>query len=114
VQNRDFPLGAADGIVNEVEFDLEFFALFDLGPIGFDQRTGFCGLALHRRAAGLRRRTVADAGHLGADGAQFGHDLAMHRANVAVIGRGHRHVAGKCFFDTKTSAMNRHEISPDL
>ena len=25
--------------------------------------------------------------HLGADGAQFGHDLAMHRADIAVIDR---------------------------
>src|SRR5665213_2020785 len=113
VQNRDFPLGAAYGIVNEVEFDLELFALLDLRAIGFDQRTGFGGLAHDRRAGCLRSGTVADAGHLGADGAQFAHDLAVHGTDVAVIGRWHRHVAGKCFFNTKTSAMNRHEIPPD-
>ena len=38
VQNRDFPLGAVDGVVNEVEFDLELLALLDLGAIGFQQR----------------------------------------------------------------------------
>jgi hypothetical protein len=36
----------------------------------------------------------------------------MHRADIAVNGR--RHVAGECFFNTKTFAMNRHEIFPDL
>ena len=41
VQHRDFPLGAADGVVDQVEFDLEFLALLDLGAVGFEQRLGF-------------------------------------------------------------------------
>ena len=116
VQNRDFPLGAADGVVDQVEFDLELLALLDLGAIGFEQRLGFGDFARRptRRSVSRRGAARADAGHLGADGAQFVHDLAMHGADIAVGGRRHRHVAGKCFFDTKTSAMNRHEIFPDL
>ena len=111
VQHRDFPLGAADRVVNQVELDLELLALLDLGAIGFEQRMGFGDLAGDGRADRFRRRAAAGAGagHLGADGAQFGHDLVMHGTDVAVSDRGHRHVADKGFFDTKTSAMNRHE-----
>jgi hypothetical protein len=57
---------------------------------------------------------VTRTGHLGTDGAQFGHDLAMHRTDVAVDGCEDRHVAVECFLDTKTLAMHRHEIFPDL
>ena len=60
VQHRDFPLGAADGVVNQVEFDLELLALLDLGAIGFEQRMGFGGLrATIDVADGLRCRAVA-------------------------------------------------------
>jgi hypothetical protein len=45
VQHRDFPLGAADGIVNQVDFDLKLLALFDLGAVGFKQRMGFGDVA---------------------------------------------------------------------
>ena len=40
VQHRDFALGAGDGIMDEVELDLEFFALLDLGAVGFKQGKG--------------------------------------------------------------------------
>src|SRR4029078_9878806 len=39
----------------------------------------------------------------------------MHGADIAFGNGGHRHVsAAECLFDTKTFAMNRHEIFPDL
>jgi hypothetical protein len=59
VQNRDFALGAADGIINEIEFDLEFLALLDLGAIGLQQRMGFSSLARHRLADGSCCHAVA-------------------------------------------------------
>ena len=111
MQHRDFPLGAADGVVNQVEFDLEFLALLDLGPVGVQQRKGFGDLARNRCADRFHCHALAGAGaaHLGTDGAQFGHDLVMHGTDIAVSDRGYRHVANDCLFDTKTSAMNRHE-----
>src|SRR5664279_567103 len=68
---------------------------------------------------GLRRRAprheMTRARHLGADRAQFAHDLAMHGTDIAVCVGGHRYVAAfESFFDTKTSAMTRHEMVPDL
>ena len=45
VQHRDFPLGAVDGVVNQIELDLELFALLDLGAIGLEQRMGLGDLA---------------------------------------------------------------------
>src|ERR1700737_999012 len=72
------------------------------------------GLARGRRADCLHCRVVAGAGHLGSDSAQFDHDLAMHGTDIAVSGRLDRQLAEDCFFDTKTSAMNRHEIFPYL
>ena len=111
MQHRDFPLGAVDGIGNQVKLDLELLALFDLGAIGFKQRVGRGGLACNRLADGLRCRAAAGAAcHLGADGAQFGHDLTLHGTKIAVCDRGRRHIVDKGLFDTKTSAMNRHEI----
>ena len=89
MQNRDFALGAADGVVNEIEFDLELLALLDLGAIGFQQRMRFGELS--RSGISLARRSAAPpwpgCRHLGADGAQLGHDLAMHRTDVAVLDR---------------------------
>ena len=45
VQHRDFALGAVDGVVDQVELDLELLALLDLGAIGFQQRMRFGNLA---------------------------------------------------------------------
>ena len=112
VQHSDFPLGAVDGVIDQIEFDLEFLALLDLGPIGLEHRVGVGGLAVDRCPD--LPGDPARRGHLAADRAQLVHDLLMHRACVAIGDRGHRHVAGNCSFDTKTSAMNRHEGIPGL
>src|SRR5665213_377376 len=112
VQNRDFALGAVDGVVDQVKFHLEFLALLDLGPIGFEHRLRGGDFALDRYADLLG--SAARRGHLTADGAQFAHDLAMHGTDISIGDGGHRHVAGNCCFDTKTSAMNRHEALPEL
>ena len=94
VQHRDFPLGAADGVVDQVDFDLELLALLDLGAIGLEQAVGLGDLARDRLADRFRRRAaVSAAGHLGADRAQLVHDLTMHGADIAVGGRQHRHFA---------------------
>ena len=111
VQHRDFPLGAADGVVNEVELDLELLALLDLGAIGVQQRLGFGNLARDLRFGGPGRSGAAACGHLGADRAKLGHDLAMHRADVAAFG-GHWRITHKGFFDTKTFAADRHDFLP--
>jgi hypothetical protein len=34
MQHRDFALGAVDGVMDQVELDLELLALFDLGAVG--------------------------------------------------------------------------------
>jgi hypothetical protein len=89
-------------------------SVFDLGAIGFQKRMRFGHFACDAgfRGFGHRRAMVtAAAGHLGADRAQLGHDLAMHRAEVAAFGgHGHGSVAHNGFFDTKTFATNRHEF----
>ncbi len=75
---------------------------------------GFGDLARDLRFGGFGDGGAACAGavgHLGADRAKLGHDLAMHRAGVVAVG-GHGHVADNGFFDTKTFATNRHEIFP--
>ena len=49
--------------------------------------------------------------------AQLSHDLAMQRTDFAARDLGDvrdRQFGAKGFFDTKTFAMNRHEIVPDL
>ena len=61
VQGGDFALGAVDGVVNEVELDLELFALFDLGAIGFQQRLGFGNLARDLASATRHRAWPAPA-----------------------------------------------------
>ena len=114
VQDRDFPLGAADGIVNQVEFDLELLALLDLGAIGFKQRMRFGDLAVDRRADGLRSALLpapAIWARMARSSAMISRCMGPTSPSATA---GHRHVADKCFFDTKTSAMNRHEIFPDL
>jgi hypothetical protein len=55
---------------------------------------------------------MPSGGHLGPDRAQLGHDFLMHGTDLAIDIRRHRDVAHNSFFDTKTSAMNRHEICP--
>src|ERR1700677_1537337 len=106
VQNRDFALGTADRIIDEIEFDLELLALLDLGAIGFEQHLGFSSLARQRLADGSCCHALAGGTHLGTDGAQLRHDLAMHGADLSAVKfRWHRHVADNGFFDTKTSAM---------
>ena len=40
VQHRDFALGAVDGVVDQVELDLQLLALFDLGAVGFEHAPG--------------------------------------------------------------------------
>jgi hypothetical protein len=116
VQHRDFALGAVDGVVNEVEFDLELFALFDLRAVGFKQRLGLGNLFRHRVADAFHGGAAAlRTGHLVADRAQLAHDLAMHRNDVAGVGLGgHRRAAVTDFFNAKTLATNSHRIPPTL
>ena len=117
VQHRDLALGAVDRVVNEIELDLELFALLDLGAVGFDHRQCFGALArdliLDRCGDGAVGDDRAGARHLGADCAQLGHDLTVHGADVAVH-RPRCHHVGDGFFDTKTLAMNRHQDIPHL
>ena len=62
VQDCDFALGAVDGVVNQVELDLELLALLDLGAIGFQQRLRFGNLARDLRSASVEAaRAVAEA-----------------------------------------------------
>ena len=116
MQRGDFPLGAVDGVVNEVKLDLELRALLDLGAIGFQQGVGICGLARDIHGDSRTVAGVAEAGHLCADRAQFGHDLTMHRADLAAFDGRHDNwrVAQKSLFDTKTFAIDRHEFFPPL
>ena len=65
VQHGDFALGAADGVVDQVELDLELFALFDLGAIGFQQRLGLGDLAGDRGFGRFRRAVAGRRGHHG-------------------------------------------------
>ena len=60
-----------------------------------------------------RGRAGAAAGHLGADRLQLGHDLAVHRTEIAFGRDRHRHFVDESFLDAKALAMNRHEISPE-
>ena len=119
VQGCDFALGAVDRVVNEVEFDLQLLALLDLGAVGFQQRLGVGNLAVDLRGNGRGRGIGrggagrADGCHLRPDGAQLGHDLAMHRSDLAAFDRhGNGSVAQNGLFDTKTLASNRHEFFP--
>ena len=112
VQQRDFLLGLADRVVDQVELNLEFFALFDLRAIGLNH----CGHIFSCAADGrslLARRTGGFA-HLLANGAKFAHDFVMKRHHLDVRHRGHRSVVGLEFFDPKTLALNRHLHSPTL
>jgi hypothetical protein len=53
MQHRDLALGAVDGIVDQVELDLELFALLDLGAVGFQKRMRFRDLARSALLEGL-------------------------------------------------------------
>ena len=85
MQRCDFALGAIDGVVDEVELDLQLLALLDLRSVGVEHGTRFGELVSRRGvdrrhgcAAGQRSRGEA-LRHLCADRTQLGHDLAMHR-----------------------------------
>ena len=116
VQGSDFALGAVDGVVNEIELDFQLRALLDLGAIGFQQRVGIGGLARDIRGDSRTVAGVTEARHLCADRAQLGHDLTMHRADLAAFDGRHDNwrVAQKGLFDTKTFAIDRHEFFPPL
>ena len=101
--------------MDQVEFDLELFALCDLGAVGFEQRQGVGYLLLRDHIAGDPACRAADrSGHLAADGAQFVHDFLVHGTNLAVHHCEWRQVACERFFDAKTFALIRHEVFPDL
>ncbi len=109
VQHRDLALGAVDGFVDQVELDLQLFALLNLRAIGIERRLHIFHLywgRLRDRFAAVRRR------HLCADRAQLRHDLVVirHRSSVDHFGHRHRFVAD--FFDTKAFPLNRHLTSP--
>ena len=120
VQGCDFALGAVDRVMNEVEFDLQLLALLDLGAVGFQQSLGVGNLAVDFSVNGRGRgigcgARRADGCHLRPDGAQLGHDLAMHRSDLAAFDRhGDGSVPQNGLFDTKTLASNRHEFSLPL
>jgi hypothetical protein len=112
VQHRDFALGAADGVVDQVQLDLELFALLDLGAVGFQQRVGFGDLGCGRRLSGLACSAPMGGGvggHLRADGPKLGHDLAMHRTDLTAFDNdrlGHWQIVDSGLFNTKTFAAS--------
>jgi hypothetical protein len=112
VQHRDLALGAIDGVVDQVKLDLELLALFDLGAVGLEQ-----GLRLRHFAIdcffGRFRRASGGHRHLGADGAQLVHDLAVHRADIDLGTHGHHHrcVAENGLFNSEALAIDRHGCS---
>ena len=75
VKDGDFLLGAGDGVVNKIEFDLQLFALFDLRAIAAEQLLG--GGEIVGRGGVVTCVERLGRGHLRADGAQFAHDLMM-------------------------------------
>ena len=116
MQDGDLALGAVDGVVNEIELDFQLRALLDLGAVGFQQRVGIGGLARDIRGDSRTVAGVAEARHLCADRAQLGHDLTMHRTDLAAFDGRHDNwrVAQKGLFNTKTFAIDRHEFFPPL
>ena len=116
MQCRDLALGAVDGVVDEVELDLQLLALLDLRPVSIEHGTGFGELVggggvdrRHGGAAGQRRGALR---HLRADRTQLGHDLAMHRRSL-LNHFGAWRLADNSLFDTKTFAVNSHlELPP--
>ncbi|MET3160923.1 hypothetical protein ABIF34_007948 [Bradyrhizobium japonicum] len=116
VQRRNFALGAVDGVVDEVELDLQLLALLDLRPVGVEHGARLGKLMgrgsvdrRHRRAGGQRGSGALR--HLCADRAQLRHDLAMHRRSLLNhFGAGH--LADNSLFDTKTFAVNSHQKLP--
>jgi hypothetical protein len=116
VQNRDFALGAVDGVVNQVELDLELFALLDLGAIGFQQRVRVGDLARDRRFRCRSRGAVAGP----AIWARIARSSAMISRCIgpaspsSTAGIGHWRVAQNGLFDTKTFAMTDMRFFPPL
>ena len=120
VQHRDFALGAVDRVVDQVELDLELLALLDLCAIGFQHRPGFGDFAVDRCSDALsaHHRSVAGGGKraIWARMARSSFMISRCMGPTSPLG-GSRHRSAsprQCFFDTKTFAMNRHGILPDL
>ncbi|MGY4257035.1 hypothetical protein ACVI1L_004103 [Bradyrhizobium sp. USDA 4516] len=108
VQHGDLALGAADRVVNQVELDLELLALFDLRTVGLEQRVGLGDFAGDRRIDAVAGALCRGCGHLGADRAKLGHDLAMHRTEIGAarnIRLRHHNLAHR-LLDTKTLALH--------
>ena len=78
-------LGPADGVVNEIELDLEFLALRDFGAIGVQQRLRVGDFLRHRFR--VCSRSAGRSCHLGANGAQLVHDLAVQGTGIAGVRR---------------------------
>ena len=96
--------------MDQVELDLELFALLDLGAVGIEQRIRFRDFARDGSfRVFLRHRAPAANGHLRADVAKLRHDLAMHRADIAAFDEdrlGHRHLAHNGLLNTETPAID--------
>ncbi len=110
MKNCDFLLGAGNGVVDEVEFDLQLFALLDLCAIGCEQGLRFRDLLIGGGADLICHGVAARRSHLRADRAEFGHDFAMHRHWLAAYNFiGHR-CGTENFFNAKSLATNRHQV----
>jgi hypothetical protein len=107
VQGGDLLLGAVDGVVDQVELDLELLALLDLRAISLQQR-----LRVQRRGCLVRR--ARRTRHLRADGAQLAHDLVVvRRRSLAVLmDVERRYLAGLNFLDAKALALDSHSKPP--
>ena len=118
VQRRDFALGAVDGVVDQVELDLELLALFDLGAIGFQQRVGLGDLA--RDDPPVSVAAALRVGPAPAIWARIARSSAMISRCIGPISPPSMQASGigaspqNGFFDTKTFAIDRHEIFPPL
>ena len=108
VEDGDFLLGAVDGVVNEIELDLQLLALFDLCAIASEQLLGFGQFLSRGGFTGFRNRAVVMGGHLHANGAQFAHDLVVMRSGVALCLIDCRHLAGLNSFNTESLTLDGH------
>ena len=113
MKNRDFLLGAGDGVVDQIELGLQLLALFDLRAISQQQglRIGDIAADLGVNRSRFVRAIAAWGSDLFADGPQLRHDLAMHRHGCVVTGCcDNRHATAQDFLDAKALALNRHQI----
>jgi len=112
MQHRDFLLGAVDGVVDEIEFDLEFFALLDLGAVSLQQdlaSLACCGVGSMPPSVATPRCGAAICSRRARNSFM---NFTVHRHGIAIgIGRYWRG-AEKRFFDTKALAMDRHLENP--